>query len=79
MHNWGALLCVRCHRQLVRDIGGKLLNVIGDAAYQEIYGLYVKRCLNDRIKWSEDWELILNPSKSEQLPIGDTSNLLHTP
>ncbi len=25
-------------------------------------------------KWSEDWELILNPSKSEHLPIGDTSN-----
>ncbi len=25
-------------------------------------------------KWSEDWELILNPSKSEHLPIGDISN-----
>ncbi len=25
-------------------------------------------------KWSEDWELILNPIKSEHLPIGDTSN-----
>ncbi len=25
-------------------------------------------------KWSGDWELILNPSKSEHLPIGDTSN-----
>ncbi len=25
-------------------------------------------------KWSEDWELILNPSKSEHLPIGDTFN-----
>ncbi len=25
-------------------------------------------------KWSEDWELILNPSKSEHLPVGDTSN-----
>ncbi len=25
-------------------------------------------------KWSEDWELILKPSKSEHLPIGDTSN-----
>ncbi len=25
-------------------------------------------------KWSEDWELILNPSKSDHLPIGDTSN-----
>ncbi len=25
-------------------------------------------------KWSEDWELILNPSKSERLPFGDTSN-----
>ncbi len=25
-------------------------------------------------KWSEDWELIINPSKSEHLPIGDTSN-----
>ncbi len=23
-------------------------------------------------KWSEDWALILNPSKSEHLPIGDT-------
>ncbi len=27
-------------------------------------------------KWSEDWELILNPSKSEHLSIGDTSNLV---
>ncbi len=27
-------------------------------------------------KLSEDWELILNPSKSEQLPFGDTSNLV---
>ncbi len=25
-------------------------------------------------KWSEDWELILNPSRSEYLPVGDTSN-----
>ncbi len=25
-------------------------------------------------KWSEDWELILNPSKKEHLPFGDTSN-----
>ncbi len=25
-------------------------------------------------KWSEDWWLILNPSKSEHLPTGDTSN-----
>ncbi len=25
-------------------------------------------------KWSEDWQLILNPSKSEHLPVGDTSN-----
>ncbi len=25
-------------------------------------------------KWSEDWELILNPTKSEHLPVGDTSN-----
>ncbi len=25
-------------------------------------------------KWLEDWEFILNPSKSEHLPIGDTSN-----
>ncbi len=25
-------------------------------------------------KRSEDWELILNPSKSEHLPVGDTSN-----
>ncbi len=25
-------------------------------------------------KWSEDWELIFNPSKSEHIPIGDTSN-----
>ncbi len=25
-------------------------------------------------KWSEDWVLILNPSKSEHLPIGYTSN-----
>ncbi len=25
-------------------------------------------------KWSEDWELILNPSKSEHLPVEDTSN-----
>ncbi len=25
-------------------------------------------------KWSDDWELILNPSKSEHLPVGDTSN-----
>ncbi len=24
--------------------------------------------------WSEDWELILNPSKSEHLPVGDTSS-----
>ncbi len=27
-----------------------------------------------RSKWSEDWALILNPSKSEHLPIGDNSN-----
>ncbi len=25
-------------------------------------------------KWSEDWELILNPTKSEHLPVGNTSN-----
>ncbi len=25
-------------------------------------------------KWSEDWDLILNPSKSEHLPGGDTPN-----
>ncbi len=25
-------------------------------------------------KWSEDWELILNPYKSEHLPVVDTSN-----
>ncbi len=25
-------------------------------------------------KWSEDWELILNPSNSDHFPIGDTSN-----
>ncbi len=25
-------------------------------------------------KWPEDWELIFNPSKSEHLPIGNTSN-----
>ncbi len=25
-------------------------------------------------KWSEDWELILSPSKSELLPVGDTFN-----
>ncbi len=25
-------------------------------------------------KWSEDWELIINPFKSEHLPDGDTSN-----
>ncbi len=25
-------------------------------------------------KWSEDWEFIFNPSKSEHFPIGDTSN-----
>ncbi len=27
-------------------------------------------------KLSEGWELILNPSKSKQLPFGDTSNLV---
>ncbi len=34
----------------------------------------LQRSLLASSKWSEDWELILNPSKSEHLPIGDTSN-----
>ncbi len=25
-------------------------------------------------KWSDDWELILNPSRSEHFPVGDTFN-----
>ncbi len=25
-------------------------------------------------KWSDDWELIFNPAKSERLPVGDISN-----
>ncbi len=29
---------------------------------------------NNGSKWSEDWESILNPSKNEHLPVGDTSN-----
>ncbi len=34
-----------------------------------------KMLTNEKLpKLPEDWELILNPSKSEHLPIGDTSN-----
>ncbi len=35
--------------------------------------------LLDSFKWSEDWELILNPSISEHLPLGVLPTLLHTP
>ncbi len=33
----------------------------------------LQSCLIAKYKWSEDWELILNPSKKEHLPFGDTS------
>ncbi len=59
----------------VNDVSDNL--TIDHLLYADDVNLFAPRKQSDALqssKWLEDWELILNPSKSEHLPIGDISN-----
>ncbi len=64
----------------VNDLTDNL--TIGHLLYADDVKLIATRKQSDALqssllassKWLEDWDLILIPSKSEHLPIGDTSN-----
>ncbi len=45
-----------------------------DAKLIQEYATAPQSSLGANSKWSEDWELILNPAKCERLPVGDTAN-----